>query len=141
MASNSESLPDLKWNAHPSSPHVRRVMVRCRRAVLSHSFSDPSLACGMHPTNGRCTKEPSRASAKCPTDDSAVVDLIHRISQQPIETTSSVSDCSDQSGWVSSALSSQSASPLRHAAALVADEDTYPELTPLAPPEEFQVIP
>lgn len=59
---------------------------------------------------------------------------------QADELASSLSDCSEQSGWVSSTVSSHQSSPIHRPAE--AEEPAYPELEPipLAPPEEFQVF-
>jgi len=117
--SNSESLPDLKWNS-PKRSH-RRNKDRCSPHIVGHSLSDPALVRalnGLDKTN-RCSASP-------------------RIEQiQSAELASSLSDCSDQSGWVSSTVSSRHSSP-NHART---DEPIYPDLepVPLAPPEEFQV--
>ena len=53
-----------------------------------------------------------------------------------------ISDCSEQSGWVSSAVSSRHSDGTPPHTHFCNDEPPYPELEPipLAPPEEFQVL-
>ena len=132
--SNSESLPDLKWTT-PYSPSRQAVAHRVKLATsdlaFCHSVSDPAL---VRASTGRTLKTNDIMSkAMAPTSP-----LIERLRADGLN--SSASDCSDQSGWVSSTVSSRQNSPppTRHQCQ---DEPTYPELdpAPLAPPEEFQV--
>jgi hypothetical protein len=132
--SNSESLPDLKW-ATPYSPSRQAVAHRMKPPTsdlaFCHSVSDPAL---VRASTGRTLKTNDiMAKAMAPTSP-----LIERLRADGLN--SSASDCSDQSGWVSSTVSSRQNSPppARHRCQ---DEPTYPELdpAPLAPPEEFQV--
>lgn len=134
--SNSESLPDLKCAA-PHSPSRRAVSARQMRPPSSelafgHSLSDPALVRRLSGRNLKAAE--TGLKAMMPTSP-----LIERLRADGLN--SSASDCSDQSGWVSSTVSSRQSSPqpVRHRCE---DEPVYPELepVPLAPPEEFQVI-
>lgn len=135
--SNSESLPDLKCAAQ-NSPNRQAVTQPMRppssELAFGHSFSDPAL---VRRSSGRNLKTNDNTgglkAAMMPTSP-----LIERLRADGLN--SSASDCSDQSGWVSSTVSSRQSSPqpVRHRCE---DEPIYPELepVPLAPPEEFQV--
>ena len=136
--SNSESLPDLKYTPSRSPRYLR--ILRRSRATVTHSFSDPSLVVRHHSNKarskdndrvreGRALLKHALAEVKADGPGRLVAD----------ELASSQSDCSEQSGWVSSALSSHVSSPLRQPLSLNLEEEMYPDLAPLAPPEEFQV--
>lgn len=139
--SNSESLPDLKC-ASPSRQAVSHHQSRrppSSELAFGHSVSDPAL---VRDANGRTLKTGDAMSkGMMPTSP-----LIERLRADGLN--SSASDCSDQSGWVSSTVSSRHSSPpptARHRHQCD-DEPTYPERypelepVPLAPPEEFQVF-
>ncbi|XP_032776599.2 LOW QUALITY PROTEIN: protein FAM135A [Daphnia magna] len=131
--SNSESLPDLKFTT-PHSPSRQAVTQRTRPPTsdlaFCHSVSDPAL---VRASSGRTLKTNDiTVKAMAPSSP-----LIERLRADGLN--SSASDCSDQSGWVSSTMSSRQNSP-PPAHHRCRTEHCYPdsEPAPLAPPEEFQ---
>lgn len=135
--SNSESLPDLKCANSPNKLPVaqqRATVLPPSDLAFGHSMSDPAL---VRTSSGRTSKSADSAGAKAMMPTSP---LIERLRADGLN--SSASDCSDQSGWVSSTMSSRQNSPPLTRHQLLDDEPPYPELepVPLAPPEEFQVL-
>lgn len=138
---NSESLPDLKWT--PNSTRRVAALRQPRRMSPpnpqgpSHSVSDPSLVACTTPSgklNGTGKQMTMVGSPR------RIEQL--RAARQDELAGSSASDCSsEQSGWVSSNVSSRHSSPVRSTGRALLEEPPYPELgsVPLAPPEEFQV--
>ena len=126
QSSNSESLPDLKWNTNRSSHYLRTIR---RESPVCHSFSDPDIVRSARPKDQKYLKK-NRTKRILPTAlmERLQVAATHRV------VTSSNSDCSEQSGWISSTASSRPNSP-----PAIDDEPYQLETAPLAPPEEFQV--
>lgn len=131
--SNSESLPDLKCASPGRQAVAHRIKPPTSDLAFCHSVSDPALVRAASSGRTLKTNDIMTKGAMAPTSP-----LIERLRADGLN--SSASDCSDQSGWVSSTMSSRQNSPppARHRCR---DEPTYPELdpAPLAPPEEFQV--
>lgn len=136
--SNSESLPDLKLTPRTSrrAHHIQQKVKHTMRSVVGHSLSDPALVRVLSGRNFRdeeSTKMKDLASiSPSPLMDRLINDGL---------ADSSLSDCSEQSGWVSSAVSSRHSDVTPPHTHFCNDESPYPELEPipLAPPEEFQV--
>lgn len=105
---------------------------------VGHSLSDPALVRAF--SGGRHFRgddEPAKIGRN--KDLASPSPLMERLISDGL-VDSSLSDCSEQSGWVSSAVSSHHSdgTPPHNCQ----DESPYPELEPipLAPPEEFQVF-
>lgn len=132
---NSESLPDLKWT--PNSTRRVAALRQARRnrpnpQGPSHSVSDPALVASA----ASSAKQNGNGKLIITGSPRRIEQL--RAARQEELVASSTSDCSsEQSGWVSSNVSSRHSSPAR--SRIKVEDPAELEPIPLAPPEEFQV--